>query len=43
LIGDIEEFVADAIALDGREHFLARYDDREIELDGTDFYAYRTF
>lgn len=43
LIGDIEDFVADAIASDGREHFLARYDDREIELEGTDFYAYRTF
>lgn len=43
LIGDMDDFVADAIALDGREHFLARYDDREIDLDGTDFYAYRTF
>lgn len=41
LIGDIDDFVADAIASDGREHFLARYDEREIDLEGTDFYAYR--
>lgn len=43
LIGDMDEFVADAIASDGRENFLSRYDGREIELEGTDFYAYRTF
>lgn len=43
LIGDIEDFAADAIASDGREHFLSRYDGKEIELEGTDFYAYRTF
>lgn len=41
LIGDMDEFVADAVALDGWAHFLARYDGREIELEGTDFYAYR--
>ena len=42
LIGDMDEFVADAIASDGRGNFLSRYDGREIDLDGTDFYAYRT-
>lgn len=41
LIGDMDEFVADAIASDGAGQFLARYDGREIELEGTDFYAYR--
>lgn len=43
LIGDIEDFAADAIASDGREHFLSRYDGKEIELEGTDFYAYRIY
>lgn len=43
LIGDIDEFISDAIASDGRGNFLSRYDGREIDLDGTDFYAYRTF
>lgn len=41
LIGDMDEFVADALASDGREHFLARYDGVDVDLEGTDFYAYR--
>ena len=41
IIEDMDEFVYDAIASDGRWHFLARYDDVEVELEGTDFYAYR--
>lgn len=40
LIPDLDAFVADAIASDGRAHFLARYDGNEIELDGG-FFAYR--
>lgn len=42
LIGDMDEFVADAIATDGRGNFLSRYDGEEVVLEGTDFYAYRT-
>lgn len=42
IIEDLDEFVDDAIASDGRGRFLARYNDEEIELEGTDFYAYRT-
>lgn len=41
IIEDMDDFVDDAIASDGRGHFLARYGDVEVELEGTDFYAYR--
>ena len=41
IIEDMDDFVDDAIESDGRAHFLARYDDVEVELEGTDFYAYR--
>lgn len=40
IIDDFDEFVADAEAADGRAHFLAQYDDKEIEL-GDGLYAYR--
>lgn len=39
-INDFNELVQDAIAWDGRGHFLAGYDGEEIELGG-DLYAYR--
>ena len=39
LIEDIEEFIYDAIAADGRGHFIAWYDFEENEQD--DFYIYR--
>lgn len=32
LIDDFERFVSDAVASDGRGHFLAQYDGEEIEL-----------
>lgn len=37
---DIDKIVDEAIRLDGRGHFLASYDGKEIELDD-DLYAYR--
>lgn len=40
MIDDIDHFVDDAIACDGRGHFLAGYDFEENEQDG--FYIYRT-
>ena len=40
IIEDMDDFVDDAIASDGREHFLARYDDVEVELENG-LYAYR--
>jgi hypothetical protein len=40
IIDDFDEFADDAEASDGREHFLAQYDDKEIEL-GDGLYAYR--
>lgn len=40
IIDDFDEFVDDAEAIDGRAHFLAQYDDKEIEL-GDGLYAYR--
>lgn len=40
MIDDIDYFVEDAIASDGRGHFLSSYDGQEIEQDG--FYIYRT-
>jgi hypothetical protein len=45
LVGDrFDEFVADAISSDGRGHFLAGYDgeEAEIEVDGFDWFIYRT-
>ena len=41
IIEDMDDFVDDAIASDGRGHFLARYDDVEVELENG-LYAYRT-
>ena len=38
-ISDIENFVDDAIACDGRGHFIAQYDHEEREEGG--FYVYR--
>ena len=40
IIEDMDDFVYDAIASDGRAHFLARYDDVEVELENG-LYAYR--
>lgn len=40
VIDDFDEFVDDAESIDGRGHFLAQYDDKEIEL-GDGLYAYR--
>lgn len=40
LIDDVDHFVDDAIAADGRGHFLSGYDGDENEQDG--FYIYRT-
>ena len=40
LIADMDDFVYDAIASDGRGCFLARYDDVEVELENG-LYAYR--
>lgn len=40
LIEDMSEFVSDAIAADGRGHFLSGYDGAENEEGG--FYIYRT-
>ena len=40
IIEDMDDFVDDAIASDGRGHFLARYDDVEVELEN-ELYAYR--
>ncbi len=33
LIDDLDHFIADAIASDGRGHFLATYDGEEVELE----------
>ena len=38
--GSMDEFVQDAIDVDGRGHFVANYDGKEIELEN-DYYAYR--
>ena len=40
IIEDMDDFVDDAIESDGRAHFLARYDDVEVELENG-LYAYR--
>jgi hypothetical protein len=41
MVFDLHEFVADAIQADGRGHFLASYDFKEIKLAGG-LFAYRT-
>lgn len=43
LIDDLEEFVDDAIAADGRGHFISSYDgeEHEITVDGETYYIYR--
>ena len=43
LIVDIDQFVKDAVAADGRGHFLAHYDGDEDEqkIDGVTYYIYR--
>lgn len=40
LIEDYKQFVEDAIAIDGREHFIFTYDGKENVQNG--FYIYRT-
>ncbi len=42
-LGDIDDFVSDAISADGRGHFLSSYDGNENEetVNGTTFYIYR--
>lgn len=40
LIDDMQDFIDDAIAEDGRGHFLSYYNGEENEQDG--FYIYRT-
>lgn len=44
LIGDFDAFVDDAISADGRGHFISFYDgeENEEEVNGTDYYIYRT-
>ena len=43
LIGDLEDFVDDAIAADGRGHFISLYDgeEHEVTVDGETYYIYR--
>lgn len=41
LIDDMDHFIADAIASDGRGHFIANYDGEEVELEGG-LFAFRT-
>lgn len=43
LIDDLEEFVDDAIAADGRGHFISSYDgeEHEVTVDGETYYIYR--
>lgn len=41
LVGNLKRFASDAIAADGRGHFLATYDGEEIEMDGPGLFAYR--
>jgi rRNA-processing protein FCF1 len=44
LIKDFDHFVNDAVACDGRGHFLASYDHEENEqtINGNDYYIYRS-
>lgn len=43
LIDDLEEFVKDAIAADGRGHFISSYncEEHEVAVDGETYYIYR--
>lgn len=43
LIDDLNEFVEDAIAADGRGHFISSYDgvEHEVTVDGETYYIYR--
>jgi hypothetical protein len=43
MLADHDDFVSDAIAADGRGHFLAQYDfeEREVTVDSETFYIYR--
>lgn len=43
LIDDLEDFVDDAIAADGRGHFISSYDgeEHEVTVDGETYYIYR--
>ena len=43
LIDDLEEFTDDAIAADGRGHFISLYDgkEHEVTVDGETYYIYR--
>lgn len=43
LIDDLNEFVEDAIAADGRGHFISSYDgeENEVTVDGETYYIYR--
>lgn len=43
LIDDLDEFVEDAIAADGRGHFISSYDgkEHEVTVDGETYYIYR--
>ena len=43
LIDDLEAFVDDAIAADGRGHFISLYDgeEHEVTVDGETYYIYR--
>lgn len=42
-LGDLDDFVSDAISEDGRGHFMSSYDGNENEetVNGTTFYIYR--
>lgn len=43
LIDDLNDFVDDAIAADGRGHFISSYDgeEHEVTVDGETYYVYR--
>ena len=45
LIDDLEDFVDDAIAADGRGHFISSYDgeEHEVTVDGETYYIYRLY
>ena len=45
LIDDLEEFLDDAIAADGRGHFISPYDgkEHEVTVDGETYYIYRLY
>jgi len=43
LIKDFDHFVDEAIATDGRGHFMSSYDglEHEVNINGTDYYIYK--